>query len=214
MSITTKNHDRSAPLIEGVTGVVLAGGKSSRFGKNKALAEINGIPLIERVIHIMGSVFERLIISSNTPDEYSYLQLPIHEDLIKGLGPIGGIYTGLNVIEDEAAFFVACDMPFINQGLIRYIVNVKGDFDAVAPKIDWKMEALHALYKKNCLSVIKEMIDSRSYQTLKLFQKVNVRFVDEEEVRRFDPQLKSFVNVNRPDELTDMMRSEEVNKIA
>ena len=187
--------------IGNVTGVILAGGKSSRYGRNKALEEINGIRLIEKVIDLIRSVFHRLIIITNTPHEYDYLQLSMYEDLIKGLGPLGGIYTGLQAIVDEAGFFVACDMPFLNIDLIRHQVRVWDDFDAVVPRIDWKIETLHTLYVKQCLFPIKELIDMGECQILQLMYKIRVRYVDEDEVRGFDPQLRSFFNINRPQDL-------------
>ena len=205
MSEEKKDSHQTQPLIGGMTGVILAGGRSSRFGKNKALVEIGGTRLIDRVVSKMESVFHRLVIISNTPQEYSYLKLPIFTDLIKGLGPVGGIYTGLEVIEDEMGFFVACDMPFINEKLIRYIVDVKEDFDAVVPKIDWMMEPLFALYRKSCLPTIKNMIESGIFQIHKAYQMIRVRYVNEKEIRKHDPELQSFLNINRPDELLDVM---------
>lgn len=185
--------------IKDVTGVILAGGKSLRYGRNKALVKIDGIPLIERVINVMKSLFRHLILITNTPDEYSYLKLPMHEDLIKGLGPLGGIFTALMTIRNEAGFFVACDMPYLNRELIHHMVEVRYDFDAVVPRIHGDTEALHALYCKRCLPPIKRLIDSSQYQTLRFFPKVSVRYVDENEIRRFDPQLESFFNINKPD---------------
>ena len=91
-------------LIEDITAVILAGGKSSRFGSNKALAEFKGIRLIERVTDILGKIFTKLIIITNSPVEYSYLNIPLYQDLIEGLGPIGGIYTGLDAINNDWAF--------------------------------------------------------------------------------------------------------------
>ena len=193
------------PLIKSITGVILAGGKSSRFGSNKALVSINGSRLIERVITVMKSIFEKLVIITNNPEDYSFLALQTHKDLIKGLGPIGGIYTGLNKIKDHKGFFVACDMPYINEKLIRHIIAVRGDFDAVIPKIDWRLEPLHALYSKSCLSKLKELIDSGVYQTNRSFKNMNIRYVNEEEIREHDPQLNSFININRPGELLDAL---------
>lgn len=194
--------------IDGITGVILAGGKSSRFGSNKALAKFNDTPLIERVTGVLGRVFENLMIITNTPLEYSYLKIPLYQDLVKGLGPVGGIYTGLDALNEEWAFFCACDMPFINEGLVRYLASVKEGFDAVVPKVDWKIEPLHALYSKNCLSAIKELIYNKEYQTIKAFDNINVRFVEEEEIRAFDPQLKTFLNVNKQDELENVLKME------
>ena len=92
MSDVLKGSDDMNPKasLRDVTGVILAGGKSRRFGKNKALVEIDGIPLIGRVVSVMKSVFQHLVLITNTPDEYSYLKLPMYEDIIKGLGPLGG----------------------------------------------------------------------------------------------------------------------------
>jgi molybdopterin-guanine dinucleotide biosynthesis protein A len=187
--------------INDVTGVILAGGKSSRYGTNKAFVEINGTRLIDWVASVMSAIFKRVVLITNCPREYSYLHLPAHQDLIQGLGPIGGIYTGLETIQDDAGFFIACDMPFASQDLIRYIVSVKGQFDAIVPKVDWKMEPLHALYRKTCLPVLMGLIKSGSYQILESFHRLNVRFIDEVEIRTYDPQLRSFFNVNRPEEL-------------
>ena len=189
------------PSLKGVTGVVLAGGKSTRYGTNKAFVEIQGIRLVERTIRVMGSVFQRLLIVTNTPDEFAYLDLPMVEDLIKGFGPLGGIYTGLEAIDDEAGFFVACDMPFLRENFLRHMVSLRGDHDAVVPRVRWMVEPLHALYAKQCLPAIRESIHSREYQILKFFQKIKVRYVEEEEIRRVDPDLKSFFNINRPEDL-------------
>lgn len=185
--------------IKDVTGVILAGGKSLRYGRNKALVTIDGIPLIERAINVMRPIFRHLILITNTPDEYSYLKLPMHEDLIKGLGPLGGIFTALMTIRNQAGFFVACDMPHLNRELIHHMVEVRYDFDAVVPRTHAGTEALHALYGKRCLPPIKRLIDSSQYQVFRFFPKVSVRYVDENEIRRFDPQLESFFNINKPD---------------
>jgi molybdopterin-guanine dinucleotide biosynthesis protein A len=193
-----KNID---PSLRGITGVILAGGKSTRYGTNKAFAEVQGVRLIERTIRVMGSVCPRLLLVTNTPAEYAYLQLPMVEDLIKGLGPLGGIYTGLEVIEDENGLFVACDMPFLREDLLRYLVTLRGDFDAVVPRIDWMVEPLHALYTKKCLPSLRKFIRSQELQILKFFQKIRVRYLEEEEIRKVDPDLKSFFNINRPEDL-------------
>jgi len=190
--------------IKDVTGVILAGGKSLRYGRNKALVTIDGIPLIERAINVMRSLFTHLILITNTPDEYTHLKLPMHEDLIKGLGPLGGIFTALMTIRNQAGFFVACDMPHLNRELIHHMVEVRYDFDAVVPRTQEGTEALHALYGKRCLPSIKHLIDSSQYQIFRFFPKVSVRYVDENEIRRFDPQLESFFNINKPDAIKNV----------
>ncbi len=202
MPVASKVSDnKDEPLFKDVTGIILAGGKSTRYGRNKAFVDIDGLSLIERVIRVMDSIFQHLILITNTPDEYAYLGLPMHEDLIKGLGPIGGIYTGLSKITDDAGFFVACDMPFLNKELIQYMIESRGLFDVVVPRVSGMVEALHALYRRGCLPTVKRQIDSRQYQTLRIFDKVSTRYVEEDEIRSLDPDLRSFININRPQEL-------------
>jgi len=198
------NPVKPPPSRKKVSGVILAGGKSTRYGRNKAFAEIRGIPLVERVVTVMGSVFEHLVISTNSPHEYAHLGLPMVEDLVKGLGPVGGIYTGLNFIPDGAGFFVACDMPFLNASLLRLMVEEWEDCDAVVPRLGRMYEPLHALYAKTCLESLREGIASRHHQIVEIFPRIRIRYVDEEVIRALDPDLRCFVNVNRPDDLSSI----------
>ena len=194
------NRDNLA-LIKNVTGFILLGGKSSRYGSNKAFVEIEGVRLVDRVARVMKSIFHRIVLLTNTPEEYAYLQMPMVEDLIKGLGPMGGIYTGLMTLPGEVGFFVACDMPFLSESLIRHMVDVRDDFDVVVPRMDWMLEPLHALYSKKSLPVIREAIRQDQHQILKCFAELRVRYIDEEELRLWDPKLRSFFNINKPQDL-------------
>jgi len=202
MGVASKDIEGKTPaLIREVSGVILAGGQSRRFGKNKAFVKIDGIPLIEKVTAVMRSVFQYTVLITNTPADYAHLDLPMQEDLIKGLGPLGGLYSALMTIPTQFGFCVACDMPHLNEKLIRSIVELRDDFDAVVPRISGKMEALHAVYHKRCLGPIGKLMDSGRYQVIRFFPQVSVRYVEEEEMRRIDPDLKSFYNVNMPQEL-------------
>ncbi len=196
-----------------VTGVVLAGGRSSRYGKNKALVKVDGIPLVERALRTMGTIFEHVIMITNTPSEYAYLQVPMFQDIIKGLGPLGGIYTGLKVISNQAGFFVACDMPFLNPTLIQHMVAIRDDFDAVVPRIAGWIEALHGLYTIRCRGSIETLIQSGTYQIFQFFSSVSVRFVDEDDIRKWDPDLRSFLNINTPDELKRLEKNRSGGEI-
>jgi molybdopterin-guanine dinucleotide biosynthesis protein A len=203
-SLMTVDLDKDSPApFRNVTGVILLGGRSSRYGSNKALVEIGGVRLIDRVAGVMKSIFHELLLVTNTPGDYAYLDVPMVEDLIKGLGPMGGIYTGLTTLPDEAGFFVACDMPFLNEHLIRHMIHVRDDFDAVLPRMDWMLEPLHALYSKKCLPVLQNAIEQHQYQIAKCFAGLRVRYVDEEELRLWDPDLRSFFNINKPQDLPE-----------
>ena len=201
MSSQKGDESQSNHTFPGVTGFILAGGKSSRYGTNKALVEVDGVHLIDRAVRVMKAVFKDITILTNTPADYAFLDLPMVEDIIRGLGPIGGIYTGLEIMPEEAGFFVACDMPFLNEALLRHMVAVRGDFDAVVPRMGWMLEPLHAIYTRECLPVIKASIDSHNYQILKCFEKFRIKYLDEEELRAFDPELRSFFNINQPKDL-------------
>lgn len=188
--------------IRNVTGIILAGGKSSRLGRNKSFIQVDGIALIERVATVMTSVFEHRLLVTNTPEEYAYLGIPMVQDLIKGIGPLGGVYTGLATISDDAGFFVACDMPYLNAALVRHIAGLRSGVDAVVPRINKMVEPLHSLYAKSSIDPLKEIIDSGRRQILELFSRIKVRYVEEGALRGFDPDLRCFANVNRPEDLT------------
>jgi molybdopterin-guanine dinucleotide biosynthesis protein A len=190
-----------AKPLEDVAGVILAGGKSLRFGKNKAFVAVEGVPLIERVANVLGSVFHRVVLVTNTPDAYRHLRLPMFEDLVKGLGPLGGIFTGLSAIVEEAGFFVACDMPFLSPALIRHMGRIRGTFHVVVPRIRGDIEPLHALYSRECLPAMSKFIHAGEYQVFRFFQEAAVRYVEENEIRSHDPDLRSFININRPQDL-------------
>jgi molybdopterin-guanine dinucleotide biosynthesis protein A len=201
MSSHNADESESIRTFPGVTGIILAGGKSSRYGSNKALVELNGTRLIERAVGVMRAVFQEVILVTNTPSDYAFLELPMVPDLIKGLGPIGGVYTGLETISGKAGFIIACDMPFLHEGLIRHMAEVRQNFDAVVPRIGWMIEPLHALYTKNCLPVIKASIEAHEYQIAKCLQKLRVKYLEKEELLAFDPELMSFFNINEPKDL-------------
>lgn len=189
-----------------ITGVILAGGKSTRYGKNKSFVEVHGVPLIRRVINVLKGIFQEIIIITNSPYEYHHLGLPMYEDIIKGLGPIGGIYTGLKHMKNEKGLFVACDMPFLNPSLIVHMIESIDDFNALVPRMGWKIEALHSIYTKSCIPHIEDLIDTHQYQVIKLFERVRTKFIEKEEIELFDPDFKSFININCPDDLKNIIQ--------
>jgi molybdopterin-guanine dinucleotide biosynthesis protein A len=197
-----KKEDNTEPKTQynHITAVILAGGASKRYGQNKALLEISGVPLIDRIAEQMRNIFTRVILVTNQKKDFEYLGLPIVEDIIKGLGPIGGIYTGLSSITEHAGFFVACDMPLLHKGLIRYMVENIDNHAAVVPSIGEFVEPLHALYARSCLGPIKGLIDAKRYQVRLLYDYVSVRYVKEDEIRTFSSPAEIFLNINTPDE--------------
>ena len=187
-----------------MTSIILAGGRNQRLGRNKALLTIRGKSLIERVIERVKLVSSQtLIVTSQEQLDLSVpLEAKVLVDLYPGKGPLAGIYTGLLASSYLYSVVVACDMPFLNTKLLRYMIELSPDFDAVVPRLsEGKVEPLHAVYSKNCSDKIKTQLEHDQLQVSHFLDKVRVRYVEQAECRRFDPQLLSFFNINSQSDL-------------
>ncbi len=184
--------------------IVLAGGKNRRFGRNKALATIGGISLIERVVERLKPQTSQVLIvtSREQPDLPVTCEAEILADVYPDKGPLGGIYTGLLASQSPHSLVVACDMPFLNTELLCYMVKLSRGFDVVVPRLEeGKLEPLHAIYSKDCLDNIKTHLDWNDLRVDSILNTVRVRYVERAECQRFDPRLLSFFNINREADL-------------
>jgi molybdopterin-guanine dinucleotide biosynthesis protein A len=182
-----------------ISGVILAGGKSIRMGRDKAFLEIGGKRLIDRLLEGLQQIFPEVIIVANAPRLYENLGVRVVPDLIPDKGALGGIYTAAAVASHPWAFVMACDMPFFNPGLIRYLATLTDQWDAVVPYTDdW--EPLYALYAKTCLPQMERQIHSENLKIAHFFPHVRVRRVGVEELEPYDPQELSLFNMNTPEE--------------
>ena len=190
-----------------VTGVILAGGKSRRMGGTpKALIRFGGKTVIERVVERVTSVLPDTLIVTNTPDLYSFLGLPMVPDVFPDHGSLGGIYSGLRAAAGDAAFTVACDMPFLHPGLIRAIVERAAAADVVIPNAGGELQTLHALYSKRCLGPMEALLRAHQFKITAFFPEVKVVELSEADVARFqDPNL-CFMNLNTPEDLESALR--------
>jgi molybdenum cofactor guanylyltransferase len=179
-----------------ISAYILAGGKSSRFGEDKALFKYRGKPLIEHVIEAAALTFTRIAIVGSNAEKFKYLGLPIHEDIITGIGPLGGVYTSLQHAATQRIFIFACDMPDLNTGLMRYMVEHSDCFDVVVPKINGLYEPLHAIYSKSCIAPIETLLQEGKRQIFKFFDKVTVRPVTVDEIRAYADPETVFRNIN------------------
>lgn len=179
---------------EEVTGIILAGGKSSRFGSNKALSRIEGERLIERLRKTVGSVTDRMMLITNTPEQYGFLNLESRKDLVPRCGPIGGIYTALRTAVTPLCLCVACDMPFIRPDFLEYMVRRSRGYDAVVPVRGGREEPLCAVYRKSCVPAIEDRIGARRYKITGFFDEVRVLRVVPEDAGFHDEDM--FFNIN------------------
>lgn len=186
-----------------LTVAIQAGGKSSRMGTDKAFVPFRGRPMIEVVRAAVEGLGDELIVITNQPDAYAHLGLPMFGDLYPDTGPLGGIYTALHHATHPHLLTVACDMPWLNRPLLDYMIGLRQTADVVVPRWDKFPEPLHAVYGKACLEPIREKLDAQMYKITAFFGRVTLRFVERDEITRFDPQGRSFVNVNTPEDLTE-----------
>jgi molybdopterin-guanine dinucleotide biosynthesis protein A len=185
-----------------VTGVIQAGGKSRRMGgRPKALMELGGRRIIERVLAAIVGVVDDVLVVTNTPEAYAFLGLPMVADVYPGGGSLGGIFTGLQAAPGEAAFTVACDMPFVHPDVVRLVIARAGEGDVVIPRVGGQLETMHAVYRKTCLRPMQECLRAGRLKIVGFFDAVRVVEVSEAEVARVADPALVFMNVNTPDEL-------------
>ncbi len=187
-----------------LTLVIQAGGESRRMGRDKALVPFLGRPLIERVIRRQAPLADEIIVTTNRPDQYQFLGLPLVSDLLPGRGALGGLYTAISAASQPVVAVVACDMPFASLPLLVYQKNVleSEQVDVVIPKPESGYEPLHTLYRRDtCLPAIKSAIDADLWKVISWFPQVKVRDLSDAEIRACDPDGRAFMNVNTPDEL-------------
>jgi len=195
-----------------LTIVIQAGGQSSRMGEDKALKSFLGRPLIQRVIDRVSSIADEIIVTTNRPAEYEFLNLRLISDLKPGRGALGGLYSAIASATSPLVAVVACDMPFASpmffEGALSLMVEEAADI--VISKTDEGYEPLHALYRREaCLPAIESAIAADQWKVISWFPQVKVRVLTSDEVRSFDPSGLCFWNLNTPEEF---IKAEETFK--
>lgn len=188
------------------SGFVTAGGRSSRMGKDKAWLDLGGQSMIERVIAALTPVTASVSIIANGL-EYARLGFPVFADIQQGIGPLEAIRTALANTHSARAVLVGCDLPFVTTELFRFLLNIGGDYQVVLPVgPDGKLESLCAIYCKQMLPMVTELIESGERKVSLLFDRVATRFVVFEELCHLRGSELFFENVNTP---TDYARAIE-----
>lgn len=182
-----------------ITGIILAGGKSSRMGSDKGMIQLNGKRFIEHILEaLIPNVSDIIIIANN--DNYNNLGYKVYEDIIKDHGPLGGIYTGLRNSKTENNIIVSCDIPFINSGLIKHIIKNMGRTDISVPVFEGNTEPLCAVYTKEITGKIKDLIinnELKIHNVLKHFITTEVHITNKLDF--YNKRL--LANINTPEEL-------------
>ena len=204
--------------------LILAGGENKRLSAVKGFLEIGGRRIIDSTVELLNTIFKRVVISTNTPELYFYLGVPMVGDIMKYRGPMTGILSALSSLKAPEIFVIACDMPFINPELVLFIVNrweentkslphpeinvtpdtfhpsEKRKWDGIIPLFDKRPQPLLGIYSKEIINSMEESINNGETVLRQFLQKINVLYIKEEEIRAIDPKGKSFVNINTPED--------------
>jgi molybdopterin-guanine dinucleotide biosynthesis protein A len=129
------------------------------------------------------------------------LDLPVVADVYPGVGTLGGLHAGLSAIDSEYGLVVGCDMPFLNAPLLRYMISLARDHDIVMPRVGQYFEPLHAIYARRCVPALEHSILTGRRRILHALGDMRIRYIEEPELDRYDPDRLSFFNVNTPEDL-------------
>lgn len=190
----------------GITAVISAGGASSRMGTDKSFVPLGSKPMIVHVLEKLVKLrINDIFIVTNKPDEYAYLGYRTVKDVIPDAGSLGGIYTALYYTQTPYALVVACDMPFLSIPLLMHMMDYAQEetYDVIVPRLAGYPQALHAIYRRDCMPFIEERIRAERLKIIGFYDKVRVRYLDEEESALLDPTGRSFDNINTPEELAE-----------
>lgn len=203
MGLKVQRHEKIDLRNLNMTGIVLAGGNATRMGCkiDKAFLKIEDEPIINRQLSTLKKLFKEIIVVTNSTDNYRDVKgVRVISDVFLGRGPLGGIYSGLLASHSFHNFVIACDMPFINESLIRYMLKNKAGYDIVISRVEDRFHPLFGVYSKNCTRIIEEMLKQNDLKISNLFSKVATHFISRQEMERFDKKLHSLVNINTKDD--------------
>jgi molybdopterin-guanine dinucleotide biosynthesis protein A len=186
--------------IVGVAAIILAGGKSSRMGRPKALVTFGEQPLIAHLVRLLQQLFNKIIIVAAPEHDLPDLQATVVRDELPFQGPVGGIYYGLRAAGEESAFVTSCDAPFLNLALVRFLTEQISHSDVVVPYWQERFQPLHAVYRASVAPLLGDQLERGELRPVTLFQRVRTLKIQEDEIRRFDPDGLSFLNMNTPED--------------
>ena len=188
-----------------ISAFILSGGKSSRIGTNKALLQVEGKTLIQRLVDLLDPIFSEVVISSNEPDLYNFTGKKIIQDIFAARGPLAGIHSALKFTDTNKNFIVSCDLPLISTELINYIVNYETVKDIILPVADGRIQHTCGLYTKNIINEVEKLLIESSQKNInlkgsiyELMNKVPTEIVKVDKLDFYISDL--FLNINTPED--------------
>ncbi len=182
--------------------IILSGGKSSRMGTNKALLKINEKTNIERIRDELAKHFSDIVLVTNEPEKYEFLNLNMTSDQYTDKGPLAGLHAGLEASPYDVNVLVACDMPFISGELAKFLAESCNGYDAVIPVIDGVQNPLFAAYHKKVAAIAAQKIESGRLAIKAMLDELNVLYLSEKQMEKFSQHRldRAFFNMNKPQE--------------
>jgi molybdopterin-guanine dinucleotide biosynthesis protein A len=203
---------RENPTTADAAAVILTGGKSSRMGRPKALLPFDGEPLIVHVVRTLKKIFAEAVVVGSPDQELPVLPAVLARDEVAYQGPVSGIYHGLKASTKDICFVTSCDAPFLNLSLISHLLAQISNRDVVVPFWENRYQPLHAVYRRSVAPLLREQLDRGELRPIFLYDKVRTHKIHEEEIRRFDPEGLSFLNMNSPAEYDAALKMWQQNK--
>jgi molybdopterin-guanine dinucleotide biosynthesis protein A len=188
------------------TAIVLAGGRSSRMGAPKALLLFDNEPLIVHIVSALQRVFADVVVVTAPGQQLPPMPVKLVCDEVSHQGPVGGLYYGLTAAETDAAFVTSCDAVFLSLDLISHLLSQLPGHDVVVPHWEGRFQPLHAVYRRSVLPLLAGQLARGELRPVHLFDKVRLRRIDEDEIRRFDPEGSSFFNMNTPEDYAEALK--------
>jgi molybdenum cofactor guanylyltransferase len=188
------------------TAIVLAGGRSSRMGTPKALLLFDGEPLIVHVVTTLRRLFDAVVVVAAPGQDLPSMPVTLVRDDVAYQGPVGGIFYGLRAGGGDVGFVTACDSAFLNSRLISHLLSRISEHDVVVPHWQGRFQPLHAVYRRTVLPLLEAQLARGELRPVHLFDKVRTRRIDEDEIRRFDPEGATFFNMNTPEDYAEALK--------
>ena len=170
------------------------------MGCDKSHLTLGGETLVARAVRTLRALSDDVVVVTNTPESFSGLAARLTGDVIAGGGALSGIHAGLAAARHEFALVVACDMPFLNLALLQHMTSLAPGYDAVVPHWQGELEPLHAIYSRQCVTVVEPILRQGGGRIVEFYAAVRVRYLEPEEITRFDPEGLSFFNINSPED--------------
>lgn len=180
------------------SAAILAGGRSSRMGSNKALERLNGVTVMQYILDRLRPQFQEILIVTNEPALFNRYPGRVITDIYPRKGPIAGIHAALSHISEKRLFLLSCDMPFVEAALIRHMLGLAADYDAVIPVVAGRIQPTAAVYQQSCLPLLTDCLENDKLKLTRIFGDLHTLYVEEAVLSAFGPVREMFFNINDP----------------